>query len=543
MPTRRSTIRCSRNCWANSGDASGPAQADDEHDDTPAADKKRKDGGTSLKTQSDHCEQYAAEHGYKLLGVYRDVHTGAEYRERPALSELRALVRAGGVDVVIAYALDRLSRNQAHLYIIAEEVEAAGGRLEFVTEDFEDSAVGRFMRSAKAFAAEVEREKIAERSARGKRARVEAGRLLPGCKPPFGYRWSEDHNKLEVNDAEALIVRRMFSDYAAGGTLRSVANKLTADGIPRPRQGVYGAGGWSVSTVRGMLTNRTYLGEVVSHGTIKLPDGTAPALIEPGQFEAVQRRLSVNQQRAKRNAKYPDEAALLRGGLAKCGVCGSNLMVIKHSKQPGYFYACTGQNRGQCGRHAMMTHNLDGEVWERIRWLMTADEALEILVDGQALADPAAELATIDRTLSGLKRQRENLLTSVATAEDADTVEVLTARLDQLAARCRELDTERAAVARQAERLSLAHQTVAELDRWRRGVAKVIDVMTIAERRDLLDLLAVRAQLWPIGHEPRWLITSEIIPSIVCSSSRCSSSVRPARRSPVVGRCRFSTAG
>lgn len=503
---------------------------------------KQEIDGTSLDTQSARCEAYAVERGYQVLNVYTDTHTGAQYRERLALSELRGLVRAGGVDVVLAYALDRLSRNQAHLYIIAEEVEAGGARLEFVTEDFEDSAVGRFIRSAKAFAAEVEREKITERSTRGKRARVEAGRLLPGCKPPFGYSWSEDRNKLVVNDAEALIVRRMFSDYTAGGTLRSVANQLTADGIPRPRQGVYGAGGWSVSTVRGMLTNRTYIGEVVSHGNIKLPEGTAPALIEAGQFEAVQRRLSVNQQRAKRNAKYPDEAALLRGGLAKCGVCGSNLMVIKHSKQPGYFYACPRQWRGQCSRHAIMTHLLDGEVWERIRWLMTADEALELLIDGQALADPTAELATIDRTLSGLKRQRENLLTSVATAEDADTVEVLTARLDQLAVRCRELEAERATVARQAERLSLAHQTADELDRWRRGVAKVIDVITIAERRDLLDTLAVQAQLWPVGHEPRWLITSEIVPSIVCSSSRCSSFVGPGRRSQVVGRCRSAPA-
>ena len=61
---------------------------------------------------------------------------------------------------MIAYAVDRLSRNQAHLYILAEELETSGIAVQFVTESFEDSAVGKFIRSAKAFAAEVEREKF-----------------------------------------------------------------------------------------------------------------------------------------------------------------------------------------------------------------------------------------------------------------------------------------------------------------------------------------------------------------------------------------------
>jgi DNA invertase Pin-like site-specific DNA recombinase len=47
-------------------------------------------------------------------------------------------------------------------------VERGGARLEFVTETFEDTAIGRFILAARAFTAEVEREKIAERTMRGK---------------------------------------------------------------------------------------------------------------------------------------------------------------------------------------------------------------------------------------------------------------------------------------------------------------------------------------------------------------------------------------
>lgn len=64
-------------------------------------------------------------------------------------------LRRGEVDVVIAYAVDRLSRNQNHIGVLFDEIEQAGARLEFVTERFEDTAIGRFMPAARAFTAEV----------------------------------------------------------------------------------------------------------------------------------------------------------------------------------------------------------------------------------------------------------------------------------------------------------------------------------------------------------------------------------------------------
>lgn len=88
-------------------------------------------------------------------------------------------MRAGAVSVVIAYALDRLSRNQAHLYIIADEVEAASGRLKIEMEDFEDWAVGRFMRSARC--------SLPKSSARRSPSAPHAARA-PASKPAIYYR-------------------------------------------------------------------------------------------------------------------------------------------------------------------------------------------------------------------------------------------------------------------------------------------------------------------------------------------------------------------
>src|SRR4051812_11901647 len=71
--------------------------------------------GTSLETQEERCRRYAAEHGLAVdpRHVYRDVFSGAVLHERPQLRELRQAARAHAFDVMISYAVDRLSRNQA----------------------------------------------------------------------------------------------------------------------------------------------------------------------------------------------------------------------------------------------------------------------------------------------------------------------------------------------------------------------------------------------------------------------------------------------
>src|SRR5688572_20652870 len=67
--------------------------------------------GTSLGTQEAACRAYCAERGYEVVAAYADTFTGAEYRQRPGLSVVREGVRAGAVDRVVSFAIDRLSRN------------------------------------------------------------------------------------------------------------------------------------------------------------------------------------------------------------------------------------------------------------------------------------------------------------------------------------------------------------------------------------------------------------------------------------------------
>ena len=98
------------------------------------------------------------------------------------------LLQSGAVDVVVSCAVDRPSRNRITLAVLLDEPEQAGARLEFVTETLEDSAIGRPMLSVRAFAAELEREKIAERTTHGKLERARSGRIpRPFGRDIYGY--------------------------------------------------------------------------------------------------------------------------------------------------------------------------------------------------------------------------------------------------------------------------------------------------------------------------------------------------------------------
>src|SRR5918998_233226 len=105
---------------------------------------------------------------------------------------MREAIRAREVDAVVAFAIDRLSRDPVHLGVVLSEADHAGVEVEFVTEPLDSSPEGQLIRFVRGYAAKVEHEKIKERTIRGKRARAEAGKIIPNGRPLFGYRFRQD---------------------------------------------------------------------------------------------------------------------------------------------------------------------------------------------------------------------------------------------------------------------------------------------------------------------------------------------------------------
>jgi len=135
--------------------------------------------GTSLDTQERASQEHVSVNGWIPIESIKDTCSGSTL-DRPGIERMRLLIRQGAVDVVVAYAVDRLSRNQNHIGVLLDEVEQGGAQLQFVTESFEDTAIDRFILAARGFIGEVEREKITERTSRGKAERARSGKIPQG---------------------------------------------------------------------------------------------------------------------------------------------------------------------------------------------------------------------------------------------------------------------------------------------------------------------------------------------------------------------------
>lgn len=452
--------------------------------------------------------------------MVREVHTGSELRQRRELTDLRELVRSGAVDVVLAYALDRLSRNQAHLYLLADEAEQAGARLEFVTESFEDSAVGRFIRSAKAFAAEVEREKIIERSTRGRHERARSGRILPGPRPVYGYQWTPDRTGLEEDPVTAAVVRRMFAEIVGGRSLRGLMALLGELGIPTPSGGP--ATAWAISTIRHVLDNDWYTGEARALRQAKgevtpalLPAGTVPALIDRATFETVRAQLRLNQARSSRNNHYP-EAALLRGGFARCGYCGGTMHFFVGTRGRPDMYRCGFRSRRArgilCRGQSMTAGDLDAAVWGWVHAILTTPSVMDEAIASLAqTSTPRDELAGIERTLAELTRRQTNLVDEMSGYDDPADRASVRARLTSLGVQRRakeaELDAARARSAGRVDYREMADTLRAD---WLGNLAD--ERASYQDRRDALESLRVRVWLWHRGSAPRVYCRAQLGP-------------------------------
>lgn len=483
---------------------------------------KQGEDGTSLETQEERCRAHAAAHGYEVASVYREVHSGAELFERPQLTRLRETVRQGDVDIIIAYALDRLTRNQAHLGLIFSECDFAGVEVELVTEELHDTPEGRLLQSVRGFVAEIERLKIRERTQRGVRARVEQGRPIPGQKPPYGYRWRDkEKSGFEVDPVTAPIVRRIYDAVLGGRTLRSVANALTGEGIPTPT----GRGKrWEVATLHCILKHPVYTGRAVAYRNktvprkgraprqvrrpeseqVVLPEGTAAALVTEAEFDAVQARLAANRASAPRNNANP-EATLLRCGFARCGYCGRPLSITKRRGRP-HMYRCHPLNRERhaCPSFGISAPILDGTVWAEVKAFMTRDEIMSHAVQQRRGEDAfVEEIAALDRRLAEIARQRTNLARAVATLNDEEIAAPLLTELMALGEQRKALTAERETLVAQATAAEVDRQKLMDLDRWRRRVAGNLDRLTYQERRMVLEALGVMAYVYKADHQPQ----------------------------------------
>ena len=366
----------------------------------------------------------------------------------------------------------------------------------------------------------MERLKIAERTTRGKLARVHSGKLIPGGKAPYGYQWrDETRSALAIDPFEGPIVCRMFEEFASGGTLYSLVTFLRSNDIPTPT----GRGQWHAATIRDILLKHHYCGRAFAWGwrkrtaghtqqfdpqkAIALPSGTVPPIVSEEVWEAVQTRMAQNRQRSTRNAKDP-EAALLRGGFIRCGICGRTIQARPRSNGKTEYLRAKGRLANECPGCNIQAHTLDDAVWGRVSALLTDPCVIEAELDRLRGSDPTThDLEAIDRSIAEIERQQGNLLQAIRLVSDPDSLALLTGQLTRIRNQRATLLLDRERLVERRETWNSSQASLVKLGGWCRTIASRIHSMSWADKRLALDTLGVQVKLYPHDQEPRFIVT------------------------------------
>jgi site-specific DNA recombinase len=222
-----------------------------------------------------------------------------------------SFIRAGKIDVIVVYKVDRLTRSLADFAKLVELFDTHGVSFVSVTQHFNTTtSMGRLTLNVLLSFAQFEREVTSERI-RDKIAASKRKGLWVGGMAPLGYDTKD--RKITVNKAEAETVRTIFRSYLKLGSLNLLMADLRKRGIvTKIRTLKSGETVGGVPFARGplahLLRNRFYVGEVAFKGEILA--GEQPTIVDRTLFDAVQARLT-GQINNHKTARSQSEALLL----------------------------------------------------------------------------------------------------------------------------------------------------------------------------------------------------------------------------------------
>ncbi len=254
--------------------------------------------------------------------------------ERPALQELLTAVRAGKVDVIVVYKVDRLTRSLSDFAKLVELFDQHSVSFVSVTQSFNTTtSMGRLTLNVLLSFAQFEREVIGER-VRDKIAASKAKGLWVGGSIPLGY--VSINKKLIVVAKEAETVRLIFRRYLELGSIRDLAEDLDCQGIRTRRQTLStgqmrGGIRFGVGALAHLLRNRFYIGEVIYRGVVHL--GEHEAILDRSLFDAVQAKLAAHAN--VRHLKLQASPSILAGRIFDAR---GNRMTPTHTNKNGARY-------------------------------------------------------------------------------------------------------------------------------------------------------------------------------------------------------------
>ena len=467
----------------------------------------------SIEDQVRICRMHADKQGWRVVETYFDAGiSGSTLILRPGVQALLRDALAGRFDVVLAEALDRLSRDQEDIAGLFKRMRFAG--LPIVT--LAEGEISELHVGLKGTMNALFLKDLAAKTHRGNRGRVEAGKAPGGNS--FGYKvvraidaaGKVTTGEREIIPHEAQIIRRIFRDYVAGKSPRQIAIELNSEGVPSPKGGL-----WSDKTIRGVpslqtgvLYNHVYVGQLVWNRRRDLRDpdtgrnrhrvnpmsewvyAQAPHLriiddelwqatkAKQAEFTRAYQEALAQGSEGWRAAASGLRPLTLLSGLMVCGVCGGTV-----TRRGNNRLACVAHVKGMgCSNSsAVRGDSLEARVLVGLKeQMMTPD----IMADAmRAFIEETNHLNQQRRANEGAERQRldkarKAIVSIVSAIEDGGYSRPLMERMRGLET---EVETLEHALAQAPRDIPDVHPNVADL--YRREVERLTEALNDPDGR------------------------------------------------------------
>lgn len=359
-----------------------------------------------VQSQEESCRELAATNGWEVADTYIDNDISAfSGKTRPSWEAMIDRAKAGGIDGIICWHVDRLYRRSVDLERLVNLVEETGTMIHTVRAGDLDlnTSTGRLVARLSAAAASGEVEHQIERQKASHAYRAKLGKWRGGP-IPVGYKRGENKGEIVPDDTYAPHVQLAVQMTLDGRSLMSIAKRFNEDGVPTRRFGAGKSEKWTARGIRSAVVNPAIAGLARHHGEI-VGKGQWEPLVSEEDWRAAEQILTDPSRKT-----HAARAKRFQGtGLYECGRCGKKMGSGKgktaQAKADGTsdrVYAC--KHCFRCQRRMIPTDEVvDGVI---LGYLSEPENRIK-LVDRQRGADEADIRSLLDRYNSLVARKNE----------------------------------------------------------------------------------------------------------------------------------------
>jgi site-specific DNA recombinase len=363
---------------------------------------------TSIEQQLESIEKYCNENNIILVKTFIEDPSSAEsFSNRPKFKEMffNTFQEENNIDSIIVFKQDRISRNSLDSLYIFNRLKNANKNLISIVDNIDtNDPNSKLIYQILGIIAEVEKDLITFRTSLGMEKTFENGYFNGGR--IFGY--DLINKRLVVDEEEAKVVKYIFDCYSNKmWGYRRIASNLNMQGIKTKKDNY-----WSITAVKAILNNKTYIGYVKWKGKYK--KGNHYPIISEKLWKKTQKLLSLRSytQEKLHAGSFP------LSGLLKCPTCGGAMVQGNASKKYKYYTCGRFKNSGSkaCNSNLVKKEHVEQEVLSQVMNYLN-DLSLSVPLQTVVINNLKSEIEPIEdelklleKRLKELKREKQDLL-------------------------------------------------------------------------------------------------------------------------------------